>query len=555
MRTVYSDQDGKHVGAPSEHRTVGELAPICSTTMDLNVIRGFAPGDSDLHHLLDMCDSLKAWEDHMFCLFDDIPKHFSRGTSRRMLKHVARLFEYDVVRTINLRDIKCVTNFFTVDKKDLSLRLVIDGRKVNLLMEKPPRMEIPDMQEVINYLMSNRYALSVDGRSYFYQVPISDEVGAMFCANLSGTRGAFVSVAMKRLPMGWSYAPAIAQKISNTLLMTADGRILGVAWIDNFIFAGQNEDEVAENYAEFLQRCNEANVKIDILDAKPKDRLIVLGMEFNLAKSTYRLDPAWIENKKQKLRPDTTMTPRALYEITGSLIWHDYVKRIPLCHQDANIETIRRVAHAMAENGQWDTPIQFTDAEVAELQAWLSTLWENNSAVWTAESVPQLQLWSDASDNEWAALYLDDEELIAAEQGSFVGGPRAWHIFIKEAYAADKVLQATNGIPRLINIDNLPLVHCIKRGFSANRLVNAFIKTWDLKNIQAKWVSTKVQLADAFTRGVKIPEHVAPLCLEKGAGSLSAPRGLPGKTHSHLDSRKTTFSLFGLKELESLLKC
>ena len=107
----------------------------------------------------------------------------------------------------------------------------------------------------------------------FYQVPISDEVGSMFCANLAGTRGKFTSVAMTRLPMGWSYAPAIAQKISNTLLRTADGRILGVAWIDNFIFAGKTEEEVAANYAEFLHRCDEANVKIDILDAKPKSLL------------------------------------------------------------------------------------------------------------------------------------------------------------------------------------------------------------------------------------------------------------------------------------------
>ena len=573
MRTVFADGNGKHTGAPAEHRVVGELAPICSSTMDLDVIRGFAPGDSDLHHLLDMCDSLKAWEGHMFCLFDDIPEHFSRGTSRKMLKHRARLFEYGVVRNINRSEIKCVTNYFTVDKKDLTLRLVVDGRKVNLLMEKPPGMELPEMQEVINYLMSNRYALSVDGKSYFYQVPISDEVGSMFCANLAGTRGKFISVAMTRLPMGWSYAPAIAQKISNTLLRTADGRILGVAWIDNFIFAGKTEEEVAANYAEFLHRCDEANVKIDILDAKPKSLLTVLGIEFNLEKGTYRLDPEWVQ-KKATLKPETTMTPRALYEITGSLIWHDFVKRIPLCHQDGNIETIRRVAHLMAESGQWDTPIKFTDGEVSELKTWLISLTENAAAIWKADRDPELQLWCDASDDQWAALYLAEDELIKAEQGSFVGGPRAWHIFIKEAFAADKVISATKGISRLVNIDNLPLVQCIKRGFSANRLVNAFIKTWDLENIQAKWVSTKVQLTDIFTRGFRIPEHVAPLSPdEKTAGSrgpktagfqdsaprteksLSAPRGQPGKTLSHLsDSRKTTIS-FGLKELELLLGC
>ena len=202
------------------------------------------------------------------------------------------------------------------------------------------------------------------------------------------------------------------------------------------------------------------------------------------------------------------MTPRALYEITGSLIWHDFVKRIPLCHQDGNIETIRRVAHLMAESGQWDTPIKFTDGEVSELKTWLISLTENAAAIWKADRAPELQLWSDASDDQWAALYLAEDELIKAEQGSFVGGPRAWHIFIKEAFAADKVISATKGISRLVNIDNLPLVQCIKRGFSANRLVNAFIKTWDLENIQAKWFQWGARRRSHHVRELGCVSHV-----------------------------------------------
>ena len=522
-RTVYQDEDGNHLGCPpAPSKLRGQLGDICPTVIDLEVIRSFAGASSDIHHLLDMCQNLQAWEPHMFCLFDDIPHAFSRGTSRRMLKHMARMTVCGVVRTINLRDIKCVTNFFTVDKKDLSLRLVVDGRKVNMLMERPPNMELPTLESIVDYVMSNRFATQCDGKSWFYQVPISEEVGTMFCANLAGTRGEFVSVALTRLPMGWSYAPAIAQRISNALLKTEDGRILGMAWLDNFIFAGKTEEEVSANFREFLERCKKANAKVDEENPTPNDVMCALGIEFNMALGTYRLDPEWIL-KKTAMSPTKSMTPRSLYEMTGTMIWHDFVKRIPLCHQEANIELIRRVAKLMAGSPAWDELIAVRQHEVEGLDRWLQDLRHNAPKKWTPAVIPQLDLWSDASDNEWAALLLQGDELVAGEQGVFVGGPRGWHIFIKEAFAADKVLQATKGVPRKINIDNQPLVHCINRGFSANRMVNALIRTWDLENIRAVWVPTTKELADPFTRGVMIPPTVAQLSTEKK--SLTAPLG------------------------------
>jgi len=116
---------------------------------------------------------------------------------------------YRVIRAVDPHDIRVVTNFFTVDKKDDSLRLVVDGRKVNVLMEPPPKMELPTIHEVLEYLMNNEYALTVDGTSYFYQFGISDEVGTLFCANLSAERGNFIPVALTiHRPEGKQHAPS-----------------------------------------------------------------------------------------------------------------------------------------------------------------------------------------------------------------------------------------------------------------------------------------------------------------------------------------------------------
>jgi len=488
-------------------------------TLDPEAVKALDPGNSSLRHALDMLQHLSEWEPHMLLSWDEIPSFFARGTSRRMIKHHARLIHYLVVRDIRQCDIKVVTNMFTVDKKDESLRLVVDGRKVNVLMETPPKMELPSIQDVIAYIMSNNFALTVDGSSYFYQFAISEEVGTMFCANLSAARGLFRPVAMTRMPMGWSYAPYIAQKVSNTLLRGKDGHVLGLAWIDNFIFAGATEEEVRANFQEFLENCDKCNVQVDDRNPQPVPTLSALGLFFDLSAKNYQLDPSWVDKRVFTL--SRMMTPRQLYEITGCAIWHDYVKKIPLCHRSECIDIIRRVAALVSETAAWDTPTEFSEVELSQLRTWTEHVKRNAPRSWVPTQTPELDLWSDASDNEWAALVFAFDELIAGEQGRFEGDLAKLHIFLKEAFAANVMLSATKGIPRSVNIDNKPLVQCIQRGYSTNRYVNSLIKTWDIENIFSRWVPTEKQRADPFTRGSFLPPTLPNLQTK----SLRRPRG------------------------------
>eukprot|EP00760_Papus_ankaliazontas_P003778 PhM_4_TR11647/c4_g3_i2/m.68124 len=111
---------------------------------------------------------------------------------------------------------RAVLALFTVLKKNSKLRLVVDGRKINRIMSHTPKMELPTIPEVQTYLRDNEWFVTVDGRSYFYQCPLGEEVREFFTANLAGTRGRFERVQLCRLPMGWSWAPAIAKGEQHT---------------------------------------------------------------------------------------------------------------------------------------------------------------------------------------------------------------------------------------------------------------------------------------------------------------------------------------------------
>ena len=497
----FVSENGMKTSAPERSR-VGELDDICETVIDYPGLQGLAPDDEVLRHYIAMLTEIKAVESEMTMPPEKAPPGIRRGISHHMLSHKEKLLRRGVIREATR--VRAITSFFTVAKKSGRLRLVVDGRRVNALMKRIPPMELPAIQEVLLYLMSNKFFCTVDGVSYFYQFGISVEVGELFCANLAGTKGEFVPVALTRMPMGWSWAPAIAQKASNVLLQGKDGP-LGICWVDNFVFAGRTRHEVLENFRQFLVRADAANVKLDSREPEVMEVGEILGMLVDLPNGRLRMSDKWAV-KVSALAPAKWMTPRQIYTLSGNGIWQSTVGRTPLCRWSTCVDLVRRMATGIHAGLDWDTPVRLTPEEVRELQRWHTVMKENEWVTYSPESAPTKHVWSDASDREWAWVVtgLEDEHEESARQGVFTHPE--WHIFVKEAYAANCGVQATRGTPRLLLIDNQPLVFAIMRRLSSNKMVNEWMSTWDWENISVRWVPTTEQKADKYTRGICIQQ-------------------------------------------------
>lgn len=489
--------DENTVTSPPGFVSEGRLDSIITSTMNLDKLKTIA--DDELKYYIAMISDEEVFLSELICSPHQFPPGFRRGTSRGMAQHLDDLIKWGVVEPTE--HVKTITNYFTVEKKNGSLRLVVDGRKVNRMMKRIPKMLLPKITEVIEYLLNNNYFTTVDGKSYFYQIPIAECIGRFFCSNIAARRGRFTTVRMTRLPMGWNWAPAIAQKISNTLLLGKTGKILGLAWIDNFIFAGKTEHEVEENFKEFIANCRLVGAVVDDENPKIVQRGEVLGLDIDLKQKRYRMSPHFVEKLALKT-VGKTMTPRELYLLTGSCVWSGYARHVPLCRFGTAVDVVRRVASFVQGRklSVWDQPIKFDDHEIAALTHWkLHTL----SNTWTTQETigePRITVWSDASTTAWA--FLSPEEN-SHEQGIFPHD--GWHIFVKEAYAANKGVLAHFGIPRLLCIDNMPLVLAIQRKVSSNKIVNSWMSDWDWENISVKWVPTSKQLADPYTRGLTFP--------------------------------------------------
>lgn len=512
LRNINGTQERVALRAEQRDGALGEID--AGAGIDYAALTSLPEADEELKLYVRMLTDISVFETEMSKLPEQGPPGIRRGTSRFMARHKENLERWRVVR--ETMHVRAITNYFTVSKKNGTLRLVVDARKINALMRRVPKMELPVLNEVLLLLLCSKYFITVDGTSYFYQFHISEKVGELFCANLAGARGEFTTVALTRMPMGWNWAPAIAQKTSNTLLKMGDS-ILGKAWVDNFIFVGSTRENVWKNFVSFRDRADICNVKIDNREPAILERGEVLGVEVNLQTSEFRMAPSWAE-KAKLLRIRSWMTPREIYEVTGNCIWACCVREWPLCSFSDQIDIVRRVALLVHAGMHWDTPLHLSREETEALSRWKAQVEDNSWSTIHSKRPPTEEIWTDASSYMWAYTNLSEK----CDQGFFIDSQICWHIFIKEAYAVHRSMASAKGVPRLYRVDNMPLVLAMKRKVSSNKLVNRWMSGWDWDNISVEWVPTTEQRADIFTRGgiMECKRPREPTTTKRGSGRM-----------------------------------
>ena len=161
---------------------------------------------------------------------------------------VSRHFSNDDIKVLHDADLllECSTGVsmpcFKVKKKDDTARFIMDCRGLNDELDSKVGMEADSLEWVISQAIKYPVVISTDANAYFFQFPLTPAASSRFPLRLASLRGSFKSYYLKALPMGFSYAPAIAQRTSNMIIRRTrrwiqQNQIQGeaVAWIDNFL--------------------------------------------------------------------------------------------------------------------------------------------------------------------------------------------------------------------------------------------------------------------------------------------------------------------------------
>ena len=148
------------------------------------------------------------------------------------------------------------------------------------------------------------------------------------------------------------------------------------------------------------------------------------SIEFDLINHLFRAEEKWVAKllrceEWEKVRANSC-TIRQFFKVFGSLVWNSYSVRSPLCYLPSSLSFIRDVARTTTQSPEaWDLPLEIRSSVLAELSL---RMCEVEANAWQGVRPSQeVSVWSDASQEGWAAVLESEKETVA--QGLFSENP------------------------------------------------------------------------------------------------------------------------------------
>ncbi|KAJ9445008.1 hypothetical protein DIPPA_05988 [Diplonema papillatum] len=504
------------VGAP---RSAKPLDVTAVPPIDLRALRDLARPGARLHSLLDLLTDGHAFRRKL------LGTPLVPGRKSDAFAHHAVTLEGVgfVERVPRSEPLKCVLPAFAVEKGEHHSRAIVDGRPLNELMEPPPKFSLLRVDEVIAKMMSKSHAVVVDLKSYFFQFPVGRSTSAFFGLRTRRPDGGVALYRWRRLTMGWSFSPVIAQDSALVITETAgDDRIV---WYDDWALVGDCPDALRAVRDRVLRRARK--VRMTVNDEKsvlePSSTPVVLGVEFDLAAKRYRLKQEWARKAHLLFCSvgSMQMTLRGVWKVVGTAIWAWTVWGTPLCRVSPVLAWMGTLAHQVLTGSLgWESLVRVSDDVFPFLAGVRRRLSGNRWVVFDSKQRDTLvEAWSDASMQGWAWLVGS-----MAMWGPWRDVPQ--HIFFAELTAAKfAIAYAASRSPLStirIFVDNLPAVNCLRNWKSKTQLGNFILcQVRDVLEehqcvLETVWVPTAEQLADVWTRdpyrqGIQPPR--TPFCV------------------------------------------
>ena len=170
-----------------------------------------------------------------------------------------------------------------VRKKDNSLRLCVDYRKLNL-KTIPDRQPIPRVQDLLDGLHGQRFFSTLDMAKAYHQGYVKD-----ICRKYTAFSTPWALFEWVRIPFGLKNAPAAFQRYINTALAGLLDTVC-LAYLDDILIYGKSFAEHKQNLREVLQRLKSKGIKLRVSKCEfVKTEVRYLGRL--VSAEGYRADP------------------------------------------------------------------------------------------------------------------------------------------------------------------------------------------------------------------------------------------------------------------------
>lgn len=338
--------------------------------------------------------------------------------------------------------------------------------------------------------------------------------------------------------MGLSFAPALAQHLTEYVLklvhnqLPEDCDVFSAVWIDNFVFASDDEQHLDEFDAVLRSVCAELGLLLKRTEHEDDQGCItILGLTFftESMRLSARLRQHLADAHAAVTLSHRTPSARAVMTWFGGAMFACFaVCRMPLCLVPTVMALARRTATAALADG-WGTKIALLPEELAAVDALTDTSLQctrtASQALWYRDllgSSPTSHLWTDASTEGVGAVCIQDMQVQWALREDWDIPARK--IFLGEMVAgltAAAVAQ-TQGVTRFMWVtDNSAAARAVIRGHSASAAGDAVLRQWIVANPpqHVALVRSEENLADALSRRSDRVPDVGP--------TYCAPQAIP----------------------------
>lgn len=305
-----------------------------------------------------------------------------------------------VVRPCRKGQVRFVAFGFKVLKSDgVKARLIWSGVAFNALFRRPPPFDLPSIPRLVScFLKHSGYKLvSADLRSWFVQLPPSEWLSRFFGIRCGDNYGI-----VRGIPMGWAFAPFIAQQFARavarrvaSVLAKKGARIEFVVWIDNVIGAVPISFPDSEIRAAFDQVADESGCiwkEVEIGQV-----VEALGIVWDLRDQRWRLTPSWVS----KVRSVWSQPVSSLYKwwcVVACAVRALSVWQQPLCTMAPALEWLGvQSARLVAGEVDWESPVRPWTKVQGVLEVVVCRLAENPWIDWSELPVRQAYGVADAS--------------------------------------------------------------------------------------------------------------------------------------------------------------
>lgn len=480
------------------------LAPITRNRIDLEVIKCFAP---EMGAELSIIESVDAFEQLYIA---PVGEGFRRSSLPRA--NVQSLCDWDVIEPAE--ELVHVCRYFQVHKKGDEDRLIVNCSPINAAQKKPDKMRLPRVHEVMELILSFKFGATIDAVSYFYQFPLAEGIRGHFGLAQNQARGRPMTWRPKVKPMGWKFAPRLAQETSWSIvretLRRMDAKGFGskdvgmTVWVDNFILLANSFESLMILIETFKQVCREANVQMHpTIIEDGGSTMNCLGMKFDLVASTVQMEPSWMQKFALHLQnPKPTYTEIAA--LLGKMMWAGHVHDIPLCLMFETVECCRTVARDIQSGRHlWEDKYA---RSMLPLRMEIAQWWNKLVLPFTLKRKPAPAAWysSDGySDPQMAAWAFVCGETARS------GRCHMWmSVFFAELLGAVRAIEHAARSPfnsAIIEIDNMGLVYALNNGHSSVRAVDKILALLLSRlpssfTFSVRHVHSEFNPADEFTR-------------------------------------------------------